>query len=49
VRLGFTYNVRSTERGAPQIGLAGDAEEEFDSPETIQAIAGTLRSLGHEV
>lgn len=30
-------------------GLAGDAEEEFDSPETIDAIADTLRSLGHEV
>ncbi len=57
VRLGFTYNVRSSERDSSQprpegrglIGLAGDAEEEFDSPATIEAIAGVLRSLGHEV
>ena len=55
MRLGFTYNVRSAEGGSPQqggrgsIGLAGDAEEEFDSPATIEAIAGVLRSLGHEV
>ncbi|MEX2140619.1 MAG: hypothetical protein WD894_15255 [Pirellulales bacterium] len=49
MRLGFTYNVRSAERSAPQIGLAGDAEEEFDSPETIEAIANALRSLGHDV
>src|SRR5690242_3947353 len=26
-----------------------DAEEEFDSPATIQALADTLGSLGHEV
>jgi D-alanine-D-alanine ligase len=57
VRLGFTYNMRSLDRSAPQsppegrglIGLADDAEEEFDSPQTIDAIAGALRSLGHEV
>ena len=57
MRLGFTFNVRSIERASPQpppeggglIGLAGDAEEEFDSPETIDEIAGALRSLGHEV
>jgi D-alanine-D-alanine ligase len=29
--------------------LAGDAEEEFDPPETIDDIAAALRSLGHEV
>jgi D-alanine-D-alanine ligase len=28
---------------------ADDAEEEFDSPETIESLADTLRSLGHEV
>lgn len=90
MRLGFTFNVRSTERSCATgsasvlgsyatgsasvfgagpggvfgtgvasgtrksgretaIGLAGDAEEEFDSPETIDAIAGALRSLGHQV
>ena len=49
MRLGFTYNVRSAERPATPFGLSGDAEEEFDSPKTIQAIADSLRSLGHEV
>jgi D-alanine-D-alanine ligase len=50
VRLGFTFNVRTANRAnSPNIGLAGDAEEEFDSPETIEEIAGALRSLGHEV
>jgi D-alanine-D-alanine ligase len=49
VRLGFTFNVRSANGGGPQTGLAGDGEEEFDSPETIEAIADTLRSLGHQV
>jgi D-alanine-D-alanine ligase len=50
VRLGFTFNVRSaTEANAPVRGLAGDAEEEFDPPETIQDIAAALRSLGHDV
>lgn len=29
--------------------IGTDAEEEFDSPETIAALADTLRSLGHEV
>ncbi len=54
--LGFTYNVRSSvatpgveEDRAPKIGLADDAEEEFDSLATVNAIADTLRSLGHEV
>jgi D-alanine-D-alanine ligase len=29
--------------------IGTDAEEEFDSPETIAALAETVRSLGHEV
>lgn len=29
--------------------IGTDAEEEFDSPETIAALADTVRSLGHEV
>jgi D-alanine-D-alanine ligase len=50
VRLGFTYNVRSTNgSSASTFGLAGDAEEEFDSPKTVDAIATSLRALGHEV
>jgi D-alanine-D-alanine ligase len=50
VRLGFTYNVRSKAAvKRSEVGLADDAEEEFDSQETVDAIAGTLRSLGHDV
>jgi D-alanine-D-alanine ligase len=30
-------------------GFVDDAEEEFDSPETIDAIAAALRKQGHEV
>jgi D-alanine-D-alanine ligase len=56
VRIGITFNVRgdaanlptSTSNGA--LALPGDdADEEFDSPETIAAIAETLQDLGHEV
>lgn len=51
MRIGLTYNVKG---GAPSDtanapGLAADAEEEFDSQETIDAIADAIRSLGHEV
>ena len=50
MRLGFTFNVRSAQgANAPERGLAGDAEEEFDPPETIDDIAAALRSLGHDV
>lgn len=51
LRIGLTYNVKggaaSVSGNAP--GLAADAEEEFDSQETIDAIADAIRSLGHEV
>ena len=51
MRIGLTYNVKggtaSGSGNAP--GLAADAEEEFDSQETIDAIADAIRSLGHEV
>ena len=50
MRLGFTFNVRSAQgANAPERGLAGDAEEELDPPETIDDIAAALRSLGHDV
>ena len=51
MRIGLTYNVKggaaSGTSNAP--GLAADAEEEFDSQETIDSIADAIRSLGHEV
>ena len=55
MKIGLTFNVRRAERPS-DISAAGilplpgdDQEEEFDSPETIAAIAEVLQSLGHEV
>jgi len=54
VKVGLTYTERSATRN-PAEGtkdravLPDDAEEEFDSPETIAAIAAALQSQGHEV
>jgi D-alanine-D-alanine ligase len=55
VRIGLTFNVRRTDAPADAtvLGLlplpGDDHDEEFDSPETIAAIAAALESLGHEV
>jgi D-alanine-D-alanine ligase len=61
LRIGVTFNAREAETdaqhapGAAQfragyLGLPGDDEqEEFDSPETIAALAAALGCLGHEV
>jgi len=55
VKIGLTFNVRRPKL-PPDVSIAGilslpgdDQEEEFDSPETIAAIAAALESLGHEV
>ncbi|HUY88503.1 MAG TPA: ATP-grasp domain-containing protein [Pirellulales bacterium] len=51
MKIGLTYNVKggaaAESPNAP--GLAADAEEEFDSQETIDSIADAIRSLGHDV
>jgi D-alanine-D-alanine ligase len=60
MRIGLTYNVRQTSAEGRQTppGQPGcealalprdDDEEEFDSRETIDALAGTIASLGHDV
>jgi len=58
VKIGITYNVRpASETSPPNAALCSgvlplpgdDALEEFDSPETVAAIAGGLTELGHEV
>ncbi len=59
MRIGLTYNSRQSEcsravsRSEPSVGsfaLPGDDhDEEFDSPETIEALANTLIAMGHEV
>jgi D-alanine-D-alanine ligase len=47
MRIGITYDLKSDLPAGP--GRADDAEEEFDSPDTIEAIAAVLRRQGHEV
>jgi D-alanine-D-alanine ligase len=60
VRIGLTFNARSVSKpscGTTKLSgealdallSSDDSEEEFDSLETIAALADTLRSLGHEV
>src|ERR1043166_723337 len=45
MRVGITFDLKSPHPGAG----AGDLEEEFDSPRTIEAIASVLRDMGHSV
>jgi D-alanine-D-alanine ligase len=46
VRIGFTYDLKSDYSA---LGFGEHAVAEFDAPETIDAIAGALESLGHTV
>ncbi|WP_373048204.1 ATP-grasp domain-containing protein [Vulgatibacter sp.] len=46
LKVGFTYNVK---RVTPTIDGAQDAEAEYDSPKTLQAIRDAIASWGHEV
>ena len=47
--IGITCNIRSAIKSDAPPSPWFDEEEEFDSPETVEAIASVLRSLGHEV
>jgi D-alanine-D-alanine ligase len=47
MRIGLTFDLKSETPDAE--GLPDDAQEEFDSPTTIEAIAAVLRDSGHEV
>lgn len=54
VKIGITYTARSALKPRPGGSVEGngcldDAQEEFDSPETIDAIAAAIESLGHDV
>jgi D-alanine-D-alanine ligase len=55
MRIGLTYTLKEPGGAGAGSGRAAgegswnDDEEEFDSPETVQAIADAIRSLGHEV
>jgi D-alanine-D-alanine ligase len=48
MRIGITYDLKTDGESADS-GLPDDFQEEFDSPATIEAIAGVLRDLGHVV
>src|SRR5262245_51304893 len=45
MKIGITFDLKST----PDPAQPDDAQEEFDSPHTIEAIAGALRGMGHQV
>jgi D-alanine-D-alanine ligase len=47
MRIGITYDLRADIPATPD--TPDDLQEEFDSPETIESLAGVLRGLGHEV
>ncbi len=48
--VGITCTLKSSAAQATAAtGMAGDGEEEFDSPETVAALAAALGQLGHEV
>lgn len=47
MRIGITYDLKVDLTGRSD--LPDDFQEEFDSPDTVAAIADVLRDLGHEV
>src|SRR6187455_397251 len=50
MKIGITFNLKTAPAGDPALhGLPDDFQEEYDKPETIDAIAAVLRNLGHDV
>jgi D-alanine-D-alanine ligase len=49
VKIGLTFNLKSSATISGGADLPEDAEEEFDSPATIEALTAVLEELGHEV
>src|SRR4051812_47847563 len=47
MKIGITFDLKS--EVPPGQDTPDDFQEEFDSPETVEAVAGVLRGLGHEV
>jgi D-alanine-D-alanine ligase len=47
MKIGITYDLKADP--PPGADLSDDFQEEFDSPATVEAIAGALRGLGHQV
>src|SRR5262245_7421312 len=47
MKIGITYDLKAS--GPVDPSLPDDAQEEFDSPHTIEAIAAVIRGMGHRV
>jgi D-alanine-D-alanine ligase len=47
MKIGITYDLKADGPARPD--LPDDFQEEFDSPDTIEALAAVLRGLGHDV
>jgi len=47
MKIGITFDLKSSSPSAPD--APDDAQEEYDSPQTIEAIATVLRGKGHSV
>src|SRR5260370_35223484 len=45
MKIGITFDLKTSAKA----GVSDDADEEFDSPHTIEAIAKVLRGRGHEI
>jgi hypothetical protein len=48
MRIALTYTLKSQVKAPTQDGLPDDWNEEFDSQETIDALAEVIRGMGHE-
>jgi D-alanine-D-alanine ligase len=47
MKIGITYDLKASVPHGPDV--PDDADEEFDSPETIEALAKVLRGMGHTI
>ena len=47
MKIGITYDLKSD--APPPADAPDDYQEEYDSPDTVEAVAKVLRGLGHEV
>ena len=49
MRIGLSYDLKVLPQEGPQHQTADDAFEEYDSPETVEIIAGALEKKGHRI
>lgn len=48
MRIALTYTLKSQAKVPTQAALPDDSDEEFDSQETVDALAQVIREMGHE-